>query len=129
VRRIGSEDTPTVYAVRVAASARDALLAERDRRAELFGRAQAIDWYNGALAALRSLATYPERCTLAPEDDLLPEAAVRQLLYPPRRSRAWRLLFTVHEADADDPPNVRVHHARHSTQTRLSEWPREEDED
>ena len=40
----------------------------------------AARWFNGFVEALNTLATFPDRCGLAPENDAV-EAAIRQLLY------------------------------------------------
>lgn len=128
MRGAASEDEPTVYAVRVAARAREALLAERDRRAEEDSMERAADWYDAVLATVRSLATYPGRCALAPEDELIPGVTVRQILHGRHRGQVWRILFTVHEANEDDPPTVRVYHVRHGAQAPLTEWPAQDEE-
>ncbi len=118
-----TDQEPPLYAVRLAGTARDTLLRERTRQAETISPAHADAWYADMLAVLRSLATYPERCPVAPEDALVAGVTVRQRLHAQRRGLAWRLLFTVHDADADDPPAVRVHHIRHSAQSPLTTWP------
>jgi hypothetical protein len=40
-----SDQEPIVYAIRVAIHARDTLLRERERRAEIVGQEAAVDWY------------------------------------------------------------------------------------
>jgi len=120
-----SDEAP-IYAVRLALSARETLLQERARQSQTAGPAQADAWYAAMLETLRSLATYPQRCPIAPENALLPGLTVHQRLHAQGRRAAWRLLFTIHDADADDPPTVRVHHIRHSAQQPLSAWPAED---
>ena len=66
----------------------------------------AEDWRVGLQEAKASLATLPTRCIAADEDRFYqkkyPGTPLRVLLY--RRGRnIWRLLFTAHEATADDP--------------------------
>lgn len=51
--------------------------------------AAADAWLDGLLAVVETLATLPERCPLAPENDAF-EEEIRQLLY-----RSHRVLFTV----------------------------------
>lgn len=52
----------------------------------------AASWFNGLLEAIRSLADFPQRCALAPENDAF-EEEIRQLLYG-RKGRRYRALFT-----------------------------------
>ncbi len=118
---VPAPDEAPIYAVRLALSARETLLQERARQSAAAGPAQADAWYAAMLETLRSLATYPQRCPIAPENALLPGLTVRQRFHGQRRA-AWRLLFTIHDADANDPPTVRVHHIRHSAQQPLAAW-------
>ena len=48
-------------------------------------------WYNGAIAAMESLAENPARCPVISGPD---EEEVRQLLYGDKR-HAYRILFTI----------------------------------
>jgi plasmid stabilization system protein ParE len=50
-------------------------------------------WLDGLLAARDSLSEFPERCSLAPENEHFREE-IRQLLYGKRGGR-YRLLFTI----------------------------------
>ena len=50
------------------------------------------------------------------------------LLY--RRTRtgpAWRILFSVHETDENDPPTVHIQMLRHGAQAPLTHWPDEDE--
>lgn len=67
-------------------------------------------WYEGLLGAIASLATFPKRCPVAPENDEFPDATIRQLLYPQGKT-VYRVLFCIIE-----PDTVRVLHIRHSAQ-------------
>lgn len=74
--------------------------AEADaRRAYLYLADQAPEaarrWYRGLRQAIESLATFPLRCAVAPEDPYFPEE-IRHLLYGERRG-TYRILFTVRE--------------------------------
>jgi plasmid stabilization system protein ParE len=65
----------------------------------------AARWYNGFPDALESLATNPERCSLASENQKFP-VEIRQLLFG--RNRSYRALFTIrHET-------VVILHIRHA---------------
>jgi plasmid stabilization system protein ParE len=64
----------------------------------------AVEWLGRFEAELESLANFPERCALAPENALI-EPEIRQLLFG-RRQGAYRALFTI----AGD--EVRVLHIR-----------------
>jgi plasmid stabilization system protein ParE len=63
--------------------------------------------------AIASLATFPERCPLAPEAVGL-HFEVRQFLYG-RKPHVYRILFTI-EGDT-----VNILHIRHGRRTLLSE--------
>ncbi len=54
-------------------------------------------WLNRFHETLRTLASNPERCPKAPEDELV-EPEIRQLLFGKGRgSRIWRALFTIRD--------------------------------
>lgn len=63
--------------------------------------AAAAKWYNGCLAAMRSLGEFPNRCPLAPENDEFAEE-IRHLIFG-----NYRILFTI---CGDE---VHVLHVRH----------------
>ena len=79
----------------------------------------AARWFNGFVDALNSLTTSPQRCGLAPENDMIvPE--IRQLLYG-RRGGTYRALFTItHKA-------VRILHIRHAARQTLTSAELEKD--
>src|SRR4051794_618642 len=60
----------------------------------------AIRWYGGLLQQVRRLETFPNRCALAPENDLFPSTEVRQYLYRLGRL-VYRVLFFLADADGD----------------------------
>lgn len=122
-----SEDEPPVYAIRLTLEARLELDEEHNRLVELANFKMANEWRNGLLDAIRTLATLPERCVVAPEDELFKDV-VRQLLYRRKRGPIWRILFSVYEADDNDPSMIRVHHIRHGAQASMTEWPVSENE-
>jgi plasmid stabilization system protein ParE len=72
----------------------------------------AARWFNGFADALNSLAEFPDRCGLAPENDAF-EPEIRQLLYG-RKSGIYRVIFTITGRE------VRVLHIRHAARTALS---------
>ena len=74
-------------------------------------------WFNGLHEAIRGLATFPERCPLAPENDAFQDV-IRQLIYG-RRSGRYRVFFTIN-ADV-----VRVLHVRHGARDYLEPDPDE----
>jgi len=116
-----------VYALRLSAPFTEALVREHARLETLSGPAAADQWVAGLTEALRSLATLPERCAVAPENRLLDGRAVRQLIYQRRpRGPLWRVLFTAHDASESDPPTVWVHVLRHGAQAPMSVWPPED---
>lgn len=65
-------------------------------------------WFTGLIAAVESLSMFPNRCPIAPENDVF-DVEIRQLLYG-KRSQVYRILFTVEENV------VHVLHIRHGAQ-------------
>ena len=122
----------TVYVVRPSDRVADRIEAEHKRLEKQRGSAAADAWEDALEEAIASLATLGKRCHDAPEDTLFqrvsPGAVLRQHIFQPtRNSAAWRILFTVHETDANDPPTVRIQMLRHGAQAPLTYWP-EDDE-
>lgn len=72
-----------------AAEADEAYLWLSRRSPELAPR-----WYAGLLREVRRLEALPNRCPLAPEDDLFPNAELRQYLYRLGRL-TYRIVFFV----------------------------------
>lgn len=64
-------------------------------------------WFNGIMAAIRSLGEMPGRGPLAEESDDL-QTEVRVLLYG-KRNRRYKVYFAVHR----ESETVRVFHIRH----------------
>ena len=124
------ENEALVYAVRFAEHVPVEIQQEYERLVEINGKEIADDWEDNLMAAIRTLATYPERCALAAEDEYFqhihPGLSLRVLIY--RRTRngpAWRILMTVHEADALDPPIVYIRHIWHGARAPITFWPSE----
>src|SRR2546426_794246 len=65
----------------------------------------AIHWFLALDDAFASLAKFPERCPIAPEDARFP-LEVRQLLYG-KKPHVYRILFTIENA------TVHILHIRH----------------
>lgn len=59
---------PRTYAVRLAEAAGYEIQDERQRLTGISGPEVGDDWRGGVMEAIRSLATYPERCIVAAED-------------------------------------------------------------
>lgn len=74
---------------------------------------EAVRWFAGFVEAINSLAQFPARCPLAPENGHFAEE-IRQLLYGTRR-HVFRILFTI-QGDT-----VQVLHIRHGAQQYLHE--------
>jgi plasmid stabilization system protein ParE len=70
-------------------------------------------WFLALHDAIASLASFPERCPLAPENTVFPYE-VRQLLYG-RKPHVYRILFTI------QGETVHVLHIRHGRRKPLSE--------
>jgi plasmid stabilization system protein ParE len=104
------------YAIRITQSARNDIDNYYARLRAMEGVPVADEWRTGLLEAIGTLATLPERCSVAPEGALFSSGPVRQLLYRRRRSAiAHRVFFTVHDRP-DDAPFVRIQHVRHGAQ-------------
>lgn len=74
---------------------------------------QAQRWYDGFVAAIRSLAKTPERFPLAPESDAFP-IEMRQLAYGLGRKKTHRAVFAVR------PDRVVVYAVRHLAQDEIT---------
>jgi plasmid stabilization system protein ParE len=72
-----------------------------------------VRWFLALDDAIASLATFPERCPLAPEDARFP-FEVRQLLYG-RKPHLYRILFAL------EGETVNVLHIRHGRRKPISE--------
>ena len=125
-------DEPPQYAVRFVEAAQEEIDQEYVRLGGISGVDVAEDWETGLLAAVRTLATYPERWKLADENEqfqqVRPDLSLYVMLY--RRTRTgpgWRILFTVHAADQNDPPTLRVRILRHGAQAPLTRWPNDDE--
>ncbi len=77
----------------------------------------ARDFQEGIDKAIFSLSEMPRRCPLAPEDGLI-DRPIRQLIYRQGRT-AYRILFTIFEAEGDTSAFVRVLRVRHGGQQQL----------
>ena len=64
-------------------------------------------WFDGIIAAIRSLQDMPRRCPLAEESTEL-EAELHFLLHG-KRNRRYKVFFSIH----DESETVRVFHVRH----------------
>jgi plasmid stabilization system protein ParE len=70
-----------------------------------------IDWFLALDDAFESLAQFPERCSIAPENSRFP-FEVRQLLYG-TKPHIYRILFTI------EVNTVHVLHIRHGRRKRV----------
>ena len=118
---------PTVYAVRPSSHAADQIQAEHQRLQQRSGFDAADAWEDAVMDAVSSLATLPERCPTAPENDLFqrvrPGRTLRVLIHKQTRgSIAWRLLFRVASPNESDPPTVRVLRVLHGSQAPMDRW-------
>lgn len=129
---MANDDEPTVYSVRPSDRAAAQIEAEHKRQEERLGFTKADAWEDALMDAVASLATYPKRRPVALENGIFqkvsPGQTLRQLIFKPTRGSAgWRILFTIHEADENDPPTIRVQRILHGAQAPMTEWPSEEE--
>ncbi len=127
------DEEPTVYAVRPSSLAADQIAAEHQRLQQRSGFGAADAWEDAVMDAIASLATLPERCPIAPENDLFqrvkPGQTLRVLLHKQTRGNAaWRILFRIPSRNALDPPTVRVLRVLHGSQSPMTRWSLEEDD-
>lgn len=111
----------------------DQIEVEHQRLVSISGADAADRWEDSLMDAIASLGTLPNRCPVAEEDPVFarvrPGETLRVLIHrQTARSAAWRILFSVYEADRNDAPTVRVHHVRHGAQASMTEWPTDENE-
>ena len=78
---------------------------------------QAEKWFNGIMAAIRTLENLPHRCRVAEESEELGQE-VRLLLYG-TRNRQYRVYYSVQETKPSTG-TVRIFHVRHWARKRLS---------
>jgi plasmid stabilization system protein ParE len=64
-------------------------------------------WFNGIMAAMKTLCDAPRRCPLAEESRHL-QAEVRLLLYG-KRNRRYKIYFAIHK----ETKTIRIFHVRH----------------
>src|SRR5436309_13182653 len=87
--------------------------AEQAEQAYLYIARQAprnaVRWYERLLDAIDSLADFPQRCSLAPEDQYFDEE-IRHFVFG-----NYRILFTIHH-DA-----VRILHVRHAARRAIGQ--------
>ena len=117
----GDAEEPMVYAVRPSCLAADQIEAEHQRLQQRSGFDAADVWEDAVMDAIASLATLPERCPAAPENDLFqrvkPGQTLRALIHKQTRgSTAWRILFRILSPNISDPPTVRVLRVLHGSQ-------------
>lgn len=127
------EEEPAVYAVRTSNRAAEQIEAEHQRLQQRSGFDAADAWEDALMDAVSSLATLPERCPVAPENDLFqrakPGQTLRMLLHKQTRgSTAWRILFRILSPNTADPPTVRVLHVLHGSQLPMTRWIIEDDD-
>lgn len=113
-------DEPRQYAVRYSEHANRDFDIEYVWLAENVSLEIANEWRTGLREAISGLATFPRRCPRAPEPFHI---EVRQLLFRRKGSQiSHRVLFRFRneEADAQDPPTVKIMHIRGSAQRPLT---------
>ena len=71
---------------------------------------QAEEWFNGIIAAIRTLEDMPERCRIADESEELGQE-IRVLLYG-RRNRKYRVYYSI-QRGTRSTGTVQVFHVRH----------------
>ena len=71
-----------------------------------------LRWFRALYDAIDSLETFPQRCPVAPENNVFPEE-IRHLLYG-RKPHQYRILFTI------EGETVLITHIRHSRRQTLA---------
>ena len=105
---------PRSFQVVIAAEA-EANIAEAYQWIADVDAGAAVRWYQGLMAALKSLSSLPLRCPVAPESRLgLLDREIRQLLYG-RSYWKYRILFAV------EGGKVLILHLRHGARLYLGQ--------
>jgi plasmid stabilization system protein ParE len=100
---------PTHHRIIVPSPVRVALQKQADFIAENATRPVALKWLSGIIAAISSPAEFPERFSLAPENEYLGQelgAEIRHLIY----KKSFRVIFAVKKNE------VRILKVKHSAQ-------------
>jgi plasmid stabilization system protein ParE len=87
--------------------------------ADVLGAPAAEDWYDELMAAVQSLALFPNRCPIAPEAVEF-EVSLRQLLVG--KAKRYRVMFVVEQG------TVFVLYVRHTSRAWLTDEVTEDDE-
>lgn len=115
MNRSDENDEPLSYIIRTKERAKRELTAEYVRLADVISEATANQWLDEIYDAIASLAQFPRRCPISPEQFT---RETRQLRYQRRGSQiSHRVLFTItnEEPDALEPPTVTIVHLRHAS--------------
>lgn len=117
---MSSEESPTLFAIRLTERAQRNIDAATVRFAETVSPEVAIEWRDGLYQVLASLAIFPRRYPTPPETF---GREVRQLVY--RRSgsaAAYRIFFAItgENPGTADAPTVTVLHLRHAASKTLT---------
>ncbi len=78
---------------------------------------QAEDWFNGIIAAIRTLEDMPHRCPIADESQEVGQE-VRLLLYG-KRNRKYKVYYSVRQR-TPSTGTVQIFHVRHWARTTLA---------
>jgi len=124
---VNPEQIP-VYAVRLSAAAAAQTATALEWMKKTAGEDTAEEWEEGLHTAWASLATLPARYPIAEENRFYQKKHIGPpllvALYRHGRS-TWRLLFTIQEANSDDPATVVIRQFRNAAQKPLTKWPDE----
>ena len=107
------------YAIRFRSRARLELDEARVRLAEMTDLDHAIEWYNGFLDALATLADNPSRTRLAPENDYFRDTVHAYVYRLTSRGVAYQVYYTIVET-VEDAPSVTILHIRHSARKPMT---------
>lgn len=99
------------YQVIILPSAEDDIVQAASEMSQYAGINVAADWVASLQTAINTLAEFPLRCPLAPEDAHF-SSSIRQLLHGKKRQQ-YRVLYTV------QPDAVYILHVRHAIRSYL----------
>ncbi len=116
-----SAEPQQVYAVRFSAQANREIKEATVRLADLTGDdVLAQEWLEGLYEAAATLATYPGRFALRPDESRKIGIEVRRQLYQRSAgSAAYHLYYRVEE-QGEDGPRVMVLHVRHASRKPIT---------
>ncbi len=107
------------YAIRFRSRARLEMDEARVRLAEMTDLDHAVEWYNGFLDSLATLADNPSRHRIARENNYFRDTVHVYAYRLTARAAAYQVYYTIVEA-VEDAPFVTILHIRHAARKPMT---------